>query len=71
RPARACTRPRHEWETVASSAFLVIDRRPPGPAFPDGDTGTVLNVQTLPGYRRRGMPVRSLPHLSTRPVNRG
>ncbi|MCC8018865.1 MAG: GNAT family N-acetyltransferase [Rikenellaceae bacterium] len=43
-----------EGGQVVSCAFLVIRRVPPAPAFPDGVTGTVMNVFTLPGYRRRG-----------------
>ena len=41
-------------ETV-SSCFLLITEKPAGPRFPDGLTGTVLNVYTKPSFRRQGL----------------
>lgn len=40
---------------AVSSCFLLITEKPAGPRFPDGLTGTVLNVYTDPGFRRRGL----------------
>ena len=39
---------------IASCALLVVTVKPMSPAFPNGRTGTVLNVYTRPEYRRRG-----------------
>ena len=43
-----------EDDTIVSCAFLLIVMKPMSPAFINGKTATVLNVYTLPGYRRRG-----------------
>ncbi|MBP3746600.1 MAG: GNAT family N-acetyltransferase [Ruminococcus sp.] len=40
---------------AVSSCFLLITEKPAGPRFPDGLTGTVLNVYTKPEYRRHGL----------------
>ena len=37
------------------SAFLVINEMPPNSNFPNGRTGTVLNVYVAPDYRRQGI----------------
>ena len=39
---------------IVSCAFLLIVMKPMSPAFINGKTATVLNVYTLPAYRRRG-----------------
>ena len=39
---------------IVSCAFLLIVEKPMSPAFPNGKTGTVLNVYTCPSFRRRG-----------------
>ena len=43
-----------ENDTIVSCAFLLIVIKPMSPAFIHGKTATVLNVYTLPAYRRRG-----------------
>ena len=43
-----------EDDTIVSCAFLLIVMKPMSPAFINGKTATVLNVYTLPAYRRRG-----------------
>ena len=42
-----------EDDTIVSCAFLLIVMKPMSPAFINGKTATVLNVYTLPAYRRR------------------
>ena len=39
---------------IVSSAFLLVVEKPMSPAFPNGRTGTVLNVYTRPEHRRKG-----------------
>ena len=39
---------------AAACAFLLVVEKPMSPSFPNGKTGTVLNVYTLPSFRRRG-----------------
>ncbi len=41
-------------DAIASCAFLLVVEKPMSPAFPNGRTGTVLNVYTRPPFRRRG-----------------
>jgi ribosomal protein S18 acetylase RimI-like enzyme len=43
-----------EDDTIVSCAFLLIVMKPMSPAFINGKTATILNVYTLPAYRRRG-----------------
>ena len=43
-----------DGQTIVSCAFLLTVEKPMSPAFPNGRTGTVLNVYTLPAFRRRG-----------------
>lgn len=38
---------------IVSSAFLLVVEKPCSPDFPNGRTGTVLNVYTKPEYRRQ------------------
>ena len=45
---------------VVASAFLLVVERPANPSFPTGRIGTILNVYTRPGYRRRGLAGRLL-----------
>lgn len=42
-------------ETIVSCCFLCIAEKPAGPSFLSGKTGTVMNVYTLPEYRKRGI----------------
>lgn len=43
-----------EKGVIVSCVFLLVIEKPMSPAFINGKTGTVLNVYTYPGYRRRG-----------------
>lgn len=52
-----------ENDRVVSCAFLLMTEKPPSPMFPTGKTGTVLNVYTLPAYRRRGYARRIMAQL--------
>jgi ribosomal protein S18 acetylase RimI-like enzyme len=40
---------------VASCVLMLVVVKPASPAFPTGMTGTLLNVYTLPSFRRRGL----------------
>lgn len=40
---------------AVSCCFLLVTEKPAGPRFPDGLTGTVLNVYTRPDYRCHGI----------------
>jgi GNAT superfamily N-acetyltransferase len=42
-------------EFIASTVFLLITEKPANPSFLTGLTGAILNVYTLPEYRRRGL----------------
>lgn len=48
---------------IAACACLLVVEKPPSPAFPNGRTGTVLNVYTRPEYRRRGLARRVMRRL--------
>lgn len=39
---------------TAACAFLLVSEKPANPSFPTGKIGTLMNVYTLPGHRRRG-----------------
>ena len=43
-----------DGQSIVSCAFLLVVEKPMSPAFINGRTGIVLNVYTLPTYRRRG-----------------
>ena len=43
-----------EAQSIVSCAFLLITEKPMNPAFPNGLTGTVLNVYTCQQFRNRG-----------------
>ena len=43
-----------EDDAIAACAFLLVVEKPMSPAFINGKTGTVLNVYTRPGSRRKG-----------------
>ena len=43
-----------EDSIIAACAFLLIIMKPMSPAFIHGKTAAILNVYTLPSYRRRG-----------------
>lgn len=44
-----------EGGKVVSCVMLLVVVKPAGPSFPTGLTGTLLNVYTLPDFRRRGL----------------
>lgn len=52
-----------EGDVIASCAFLLLVEKPLSPAFPNGKTGTVLNVYTRPSARRRGYARRVMQAL--------
>lgn len=43
---------------ILSTAFLTITEKPANPSFITGVTGTLLNVFTYPGYRRKGIATK-------------
>jgi GNAT superfamily N-acetyltransferase len=43
---------------AVGSGGVVVDRHPPGPNNLSGRVGYVMNVVTVPGYRRRGIARR-------------
>lgn len=43
-----------EADEIVSCAFLLVQEKPMSPSFPNGKTGTLLNVYTKPAYRKRG-----------------
>ena len=43
-----------DGEEIVSCAFLLVADKPMSPAFPNGKTGTVLNVYTQPAHRHKG-----------------
>lgn len=57
-----CYALRSEGEIV-SCAFLLVVEKPMSPSFPNGRTGTVLNVYTRPAYRRRNYSRRVMEKL--------
>ena len=52
-----------EDEQVLSTAFLSIAERPPRQAFPSRLVGTVYNVYTYAGFRRRGIATKVMSAL--------
>lgn len=40
---------------IVSTVFLLITEKPANPSFLTGLTGTIMNVYTLPNYRKRGI----------------
>jgi len=53
---------REKGEVVAC-AFLLVVEKPLSPVFMTGKTGTVLNVYTIPAYRRKGYAKRIMEKL--------
>ena len=43
---------------LAGAVLLLVAEKPPSPSFPSGRVGTVLNIITLPEYRRQGIARR-------------
>ena len=50
-------------ERIVSCAFLLVSEKPYNPSFPHGQTGTVLNVYTVPEERRQGLAKRLMEML--------
>lgn len=48
---------------AVSTAFLIITEKPANPFFLNGKTATILNVYTIPEYRRLGISKRVLGHI--------
>ena len=44
-----------EDQRIISIAFLLIQERPANPRFPNGRTGNIMNVYTVPEKRRQGI----------------
>ncbi len=42
-------------ELIISTVFLLINKTPANPSFLNGLTGMILNVYTLPDFRKRGI----------------
>ncbi len=42
-------------DKIVGCCFLCITEKPSNPSFINGRTGTILNVYTLPEYRRKGI----------------
>jgi GNAT superfamily N-acetyltransferase len=43
---------------AVSSGGAVVDRHPPGPGNPTGKVGYIMNIVTVPAYRRQGIARR-------------
>ncbi len=52
-----------ENEVILSTAFLLVSEKPASPSFPNGWTGTILNVYTKPEYRGKGLARRVMEAL--------
>ncbi|MBP3271609.1 MAG: GNAT family N-acetyltransferase [Ruminococcus sp.] len=48
---------------IVGCCFLYVMEKPPNPSFINGKTGTVLNVYTLPQFRRKGIAGRLMKML--------
>lgn len=44
-----------EDERIVSTVFLIIFEKPAGPSFLTGKIGNIINVYTLPEYRKKGI----------------
>ena len=44
-----------DGDSIAGCCFLYVSEKPANPAFISGRTGTVMNVYTLPEFRRMGI----------------
>jgi GNAT superfamily N-acetyltransferase len=45
---------------IVSCAWLLLVEKPPSPRFPNGRTGVLFNVYTMPGHRRQGLARRTM-----------
>lgn len=52
-----------DHEKLVSIALLLIVEKPCNPRFVNGKTGDVLNVYTLPEYRRQGIATKAIKML--------
>ena len=46
---------REETGAIVACAWLLLVEKPPSPRFPNGHTGVLFNVYTLPEHRHRGL----------------
>lgn len=51
---------RSEDDLIVSCAWLLFVEKPPSPRFPNGRTGVLFNVYTVPEYRRQGLARRTM-----------
>ena len=49
--------------TLAANALLIISEKPANPFFPNGRSGYVLGVYTMPEYRGHGIATRLMQHI--------
>lgn len=47
-------------DRIVSTAFLAMSEKPANPVFITGKTGTLLNVFTYPGHRRKGYATKTV-----------
>lgn len=52
-----------EDNRIISCCFLCVTEKPSNPSFINGRTGTILNVYTIPEYRKRGIARKLLEML--------
>ncbi|MCD7973595.1 MAG: GNAT family N-acetyltransferase [Candidatus Azobacteroides sp.] len=58
-------------DQVAAVAFLVINHLPPSLSFPNGMSGTVLNVFTYPEFQKRGYATQVMETIIHHAKNEG
>lgn len=56
--------------TLAANAILMISEKPANPFFPNGRTGYVLGVYTMPEYRGQGLATRMMQMLQAQSAAR-
>lgn len=56
---------------AVAAVMLLLTEKPANPNFPTGKTGTVVNVYTLPKYRRQGLAEGLMQLLITEAKERG
>jgi GNAT superfamily N-acetyltransferase len=49
--------------SLAANAILMISEKPANPFFPNGRSGYVLGVYTMPEYRGQGIATRLMQHI--------
>lgn len=51
--------------SLAANAILMVSEKPANPFFPNGRSGYILGVYTMPEYRRHGIATRLMQHIQT------